>query len=46
MQGLNLHLSHERYSMLLSTMADQHVRVREVARIDDDLGQTGRRCSL
>ena len=46
MQGLNLHLCHEAYSVLLSSMADERVRACEVARFNDDLGQTRRTCSL
>ena len=46
MKGLNLHLCHESYSSLLSTVAERLVCAREVARIDDDFGQTGRSRSL
>lgn len=46
MKGLNLHLCHESYSSLLSAVAKRLVRAREVARIDDNLGQTGSSRSL
>lgn len=46
MQRLNLHLSHETYGVLLSSVADERIHAGEMARIDDDLGETGRSCSL